>query len=1285
MKSSIDTLRRALSAPIAAFAAVLFLWILMYSRGWAQQVFAGPDGYSACAIDANGNLYTWGIDQYSHTVVTGPGGNAQDLIPVQVPFPIGVTTWTSASVGYLFTLAVGNDGNVYAWGLNSSGQLGNGTTTNSNTPVMVNLPGGVKARAVAAGTAFGLALGSDGNVYAWGLNSGGQLGDSTTTNSFLPVMVKMPSGVTATAIFAGPAFSLAIGSDGNTYAWGSNGTGQLGDSTTTNSSIPVRTLMPGGVTATAISAGSSFSLAVGSDGNVYAWGGNGFGQLGNGTKTNSSVPLKVDLPSGVTAKAVAGGRLFASAVGSDGNLYAWGDNLYGELGNDTVDVPASNSLPTVVKLPAGVSAEGVTAIRWSGYALGSNDSVYAWGYNQEGELGIGTKTGAPKYGIATPTADSGLVLALPEVPTLLSPANGAINQPTTTVLTWSKSPDANGYQCEVSLDPTFTTQILLNDSTLTDTTDTANGMATGTVYYWRVRSYNSTISSAFSSVYSFTTSAPSATGPEIIAGPDGYSACVIEPNGKLYTWGIDQYSHTVVTGPSGNAQDLTPVQVGFPSGVTSWTSASVGYLFTLAIGNNGQAYAWGLNSNGQLGNGTTTNSNTPVPVDLPTGVTAKAVSAGEAFGLALGSDGNVYAWGLNSSGQLGDSTTASSTAPVIVKLPKGVTATAIFAAPTFGLALGNDGNVYGWGTNSTGQLGDSTTTNSTVPVVAKFPRGVKATAISAGSSFSLAIGSDGNAYAWGGNGFEQLGNGTSANSSVPVKVDLPSGVTAKAVAGGRLFSLAVGSDGNAYAWGNNLYGQLGDDSVNVPANVGIPSVIRLPSGVTATGVAGIRFSAYASASNDSVYAWGYNQEGELGLGIKTGGPKYGIATPMSISFASAFSPAIPTLLSPANNSVDQPTTVVLNWNKSAGATGYQCQVSLGPTFSTTLVADDSALTDTMDTVSGLTGGTTYYWRVRSYNNVGASAFSVADSFTTTSAALGTPVLALPLNNATFQRADTLVLMWNKVVGASGYEIQLSESLEFSSLVANDSTADTAQTLTELNNSQKYYWRVLAFNTGGAGPFSSLDSFTTIMAVPAMPAPVSPAFSTTGVPRAVTFSWRRSTLASKYVFQVALSSQIYTSGDSAGYFQSAVFDTTLADTAFKLSTPLQPTTIYYWHINAVDTAGNTGFSTAWEFKTGTGVDAVNEPNGIPKAFSLSQNYPNPFNPSTTIRYSLPKAQMVTLRVYNILGQEVATLVDAAQNPGYYEVSFNADRFASGVYFYVLRTQSFSSIHKMLLLK
>jgi len=217
---------------------------------------------------------------------------------------------------------------LYAWGLNNSGQLGDASTSNSPAPVPVSWPGGATATQVSEGAWTTLALGSDGNVYAWGNNDAGQLGDGSTTGSSTPVRVLLPGGVTATAVSEGQETSLAIGSDGDVYAWGDNSQGQFGDGSTTGSSTPVRVSLPGGVTATAVSEGDGTSLALGSDGNVYAWGNNENGQLGDGTTTSSSTPERVSLPGGVTATAVSEGIYTSLALGSDGNVYAWGNNGY---------------------------------------------------------------------------------------------------------------------------------------------------------------------------------------------------------------------------------------------------------------------------------------------------------------------------------------------------------------------------------------------------------------------------------------------------------------------------------------------------------------------------------------------------------------------------------------------------------------------------------------------------------------------------------------------------------------------------------------------------------------------------------------------------------------------------------------------------------------------------------------------------------------------------------------------------------------------------------------------
>jgi len=208
------------------------------------------------------------------------------------------------------------------------------------------MPAGVtEFTQISAGTDYSLALGSDGNLYSWGITVWGTLGRSTgsTTPAERPGKVTMPTGVKQfTQISAGYSHSLALDSDGNLYSWGNNTSSQLGRNpiSTTPANQPGKVTMPTGVKQfTQISAGSEYSLALGSDGNLYSWGSNTYGQLGRSTTgTQDGTPGKVTVPAGFTFTHTSTSHVLgycSLALGSDGNLYSWGDNSGRQLGRDT--------------------------------------------------------------------------------------------------------------------------------------------------------------------------------------------------------------------------------------------------------------------------------------------------------------------------------------------------------------------------------------------------------------------------------------------------------------------------------------------------------------------------------------------------------------------------------------------------------------------------------------------------------------------------------------------------------------------------------------------------------------------------------------------------------------------------------------------------------------------------------------------------------------------------------------------------------------------------------------
>jgi len=280
---------------------------------------------------------------------------------------------------------------------------------------------------------------------------------------------------------------------------------------------------------------------------------------------------------------------------------------------------------------------------------------------------------------------------------------------------------------------------------------------------------------------------------------------------------------------------------------------AVGWDHELAIKKDGTVWSWGLNHNGQLGNGTTINQSMPVKVSGLTDIIS--VSTGYYFSLALRADGTVWTWGNNGSGQLGDGTVTNRSTPVKVS---GITdVIAISGGGNHSLALKTDGTVWAWGSNTSGQLGDGTQTNRSTPVqVSGFTNAVS---ISAGEGHSVALRADGTVWAWGNNVGGSLGNGTNDNQSAPVQVVGLADIDSISTKGGFTFALKKG--GTVWAWGNNSGGYLGDGTNvnrNTPVQIsGLSDITSITAGV---------YHSFALRSDGTLWGWGWNFGGRLGNG-----------------------------------------------------------------------------------------------------------------------------------------------------------------------------------------------------------------------------------------------------------------------------------------------------------------------------------------------------------------------------------------------------------------------------------
>lgn len=377
-------------------------------QGSVKAIAAGED--QGLAIESNATAWAWGDNDYgelgatsSGTCTTGPCS----LTPIQTT---GLTGVAALASGYDHSLAAKSDGTIWAWGDNTYGELGNGTTTSSTTPVQAGGLSGVVS--VAGGDYYSLALRTDGTVWAWGDGSYGQLGTNTTATcaqttpcSLTPTQVSGVSGITAIA--AGQDHSLALKTDGTVWAWGLNSSGQLGNGSTKNSATPVQVTGLTGVVA--IAAGGYHSLAVKSDGTLWAWGADDYGQLGNGSTKGSSTPIQVSGLSGVAA--IGGGRWHSLAVKTDGTVWAWGLNEWGQVGATTSATCSSSKFPcstTPIQVTGLTGANKVAGGHGHSLALKTDGSVWAWGYDGDGELGDGTTGNSPCNCRTTPVQVSGL-------------------------------------------------------------------------------------------------------------------------------------------------------------------------------------------------------------------------------------------------------------------------------------------------------------------------------------------------------------------------------------------------------------------------------------------------------------------------------------------------------------------------------------------------------------------------------------------------------------------------------------------------------------------------------------------------------------------------------------------------------------------------------------------------------------------------------------------------------------------------------------------------------------
>ncbi len=285
-----------------------------------------------------------------------------------------------------------------------------------------------------------------------------------------------------------------------------------------------------------------------------------------------------------------------------------------------------------------------------------------------------------------------------------------------------------------------------------------------------------------------------------------------------------------------------------------------------------------------------------------------------------------------------------------------------------------------------------------------------------------------------------------------------------------------------------------------------------------------------------------------------------------------------------------------------------------------------------------------------------------------------PVLASPANGAQ-EQLESVTLRWYYPANAASYRVQVSADSSFGSFAVNASgVEDTSYVVTGLAGQKTYYWRVSAANLAGASAYSQAFSFTT--GFPATPILALPANNTPNVPIEMTLQWHRIPSAQKYRMQLARSANFEA---TAMVVDVADF----SDTSYSVG-QLELNRFYFWRVNATNALGTSLWSETWRFKTTTST-AVAEAHEAPQEFTLYQNYPNPFNPVTTIAFDLPSEGFVRLKIFDVLGREIVTIVEHDMPAGRHQVPFDGRLVGSGVYYYRLEFEGQVQTRRMLLTK
>ena len=914
--------------------------------------------YHVLALKKDGTVWAWGYNRYGEL---GNGNNTISYIPVQVKGKAGeehLNDIIEISAGTHLSMALDKYGKVYTWGYNGYGQLGNGTTSTRYIPgEVIGLP---SIRKIEAGVYAGYAITDEGIVYSWGYNANGRLGDGTGSNRYTPTLVKDLSNIVEISASIG-AQVVALKDDGTAWGWGYN-YGNTGTLTDVSGSIPRQLLGIDGNRMNNINtiiAGNQGGLAITNEGKVLAWGSNGYGELGNGTKTNSIEPkyvMETKEQEMTKVAIIARGANYSIFAKENGEVWGTGYNGYGQIGNysksstkmpenigkdyisteeieltfneinqtkkinakynygfnlynkevsEEIEYTSQDENIAIVDNEGNVTAKGVgktyiditsgelarrieinvleqgevavmdvKAGAYHTVTLKTDGTIWGFGYNVHGQLGIGTdieRTNEPM-----------------QITIVGAPFAGIQDGSDTTVPEIKFTKIATGNTHTLALD------------------------TEGNVYSFGQNGYGQLGIQGISTNIHYPTKIE---GLENIVkiGAFEHISIALDKDGNVYVWGngfgvtptklnfhskVIDISRKLILSENGTVWKIDDLN-GKISGLTNIVEIASGNSHNLALSADGKVYSWGNNSYGQLGTGNTVTNYTPTLVDIKnendTPILGESVKCGEYSSSILTREGEIYSFGYNRDNRIGIETATD------IKTPTKVEGTNIQRMSTglsHGIYVTDDGKVYTCGYNGYGQLGQKDYVSRKVPTLigeAKITPEEKFITIkeneeheisaTLANTFNLRkefIASEGFNFKSINSNIATVEDGKiiGKNSGITTiiveheKADKSANIYVEVLAqdeqsvidikASQNFTIALKADGSVWSFGQNSNGQL---ALKDNKNYNEPQKIELD--VRARQIAVGSTHTVILTSEGKVLASGYNGKGQLGNGTTT--------------------------------------------------------------------------------------------------------------------------------------------------------------------------------------------------------------------------------------------------------------------------------------------------------------------------------------------------------------------------------------------------------------------------------